>query len=152
MSYWDTSCLMKLYTPEPDSATFHAHLATGGSCVTCDIAQLEFWATVRRKETEGILAAGEAEKVHAAFQTDTAASSITVVPCDTAVRAKYHEIVERCHASQPPIFIRTNDALHLAAASCAGEIEIVATDKRLREAALALGMTVFPPTPLVVTR
>ncbi len=36
MSYWDTSCLIKLYTPEPDSATFHTHLATGGACVTCD--------------------------------------------------------------------------------------------------------------------
>lgn len=42
-------------------------------------------------------------------------------------------------------FIRTNDALHLAAAHCAGETEIVATDKRLREAALALGHALFPP-------
>jgi predicted nucleic acid-binding protein len=46
---------------------------------------------------------------------------------------------------RPAIFIRTNDAIHLAAARGAGETEIVATDKRLREAALALGFTVFPP-------
>ncbi len=151
MSYWDTSCLIKLYTPEPDSAAFHVHLAAGGACITCDIAPLEFWATVRRKETEGILAAGEAEKVHTAFQADTAAGSVTVVPCDTAVRAQYHELVERCHASQPPIFIRTNDALHLAAAICIGETELVATDNRLREATVAMGLTVFPPTPLAVT-
>ena len=145
MSYWDTSCLIKLYTPESDSAAFRAQLATGGACVTCDVAPLEFWATVRRKETEGILAAGEAEKVLAAFQSDIAAGSITVVICDAAVRAKFHAIVEHCHALQPPNFIRTNDALHLAAAICAGETEIVATDKRLREAAVALGLAVFPP-------
>ena len=150
MSYWDTSCLIKLYTPEPDSATFRAHLATGGACVTCDIAPLEFWATVRRKEAEGVLAVREAEKVHAALQSDIAAGSITIIPCDAAVRAKFHTIVEHCHALQPPIFIRTNDALHLAAAMCAGETEIVATDKRLREAAVALGLTVFPPAPLAV--
>ncbi|MDP1586199.1 MAG: hypothetical protein Q8M07_00525, partial [Prosthecobacter sp.] len=33
----------------------------------------------------------------------------------------------------------------LAAAKLAGETEIVATDKRLREAALLLGFSVFPP-------
>lgn len=148
MSYWGTSCLIKLYTPEPDSPTFHAHLAIGGACVTCDIAPLEFWATVRRKETEGILAAGEAEEVHAVFQSDATAGSITVIPCDASVRAKFHEIVGQCYSSQPPIFIRTNDALHLAAATCAGETEIVATDKRLREAAVALGLKVFPPATL----
>ena len=150
MSYWDTSCLIKLYTPEPDSALFRAQLATGGVCVTCDIAPLEFWATVRRKETEEILAAGEAEKVHTALKSDIATGSVTVVSCDVAVRAKYHEIVDHCHAQQPPIFIRTNDALHLAAAICAGETEIVATDKRLREAAVAMGLTVFPPAPPTV--
>lgn len=58
MSYWDTSCLIKLYTPEPDSGVFRAHLAAGGACVTGDIAPLEFWATVRRKEAEGMLAPG----------------------------------------------------------------------------------------------
>lgn len=60
MSYWDTSCLIKLYTPEPDSALFRARLAIEASCLTADFAPLEFWATVRRKETEGMLAPGEA--------------------------------------------------------------------------------------------
>lgn len=149
MSYWDTSCLIKLYTPEPDSSLFRAHLATAGACVTCDIAPLEFWATVRRKETEGILATGEAKKVNTAFQFDIATRSIASIPCDAAVRAKFDEVVEQCYTSQPPIFIRTNDALHLAAAICAGESEMVATDKRLREATVALGLTIFPPAAAV---
>ncbi len=145
MSYWDTSCLIKLYTPEPDSALFRARLAGEASCLTAEIAPLEFWATVRRKETEGVLAPGEAQTVFDSLESDLAAGEITLVPSDTAVRLEFHAIVEQCHAQQPPIFIRTNDALHLAAARCSGESEIVATDKRLRDAAILIGFTVFPP-------
>ena len=36
------------------------------------------------------------------------------------------------------------DALHLAAARVAGETELVATDKKLREAAGLLGFKLFP--------
>ena len=145
MSYWDTSCLVKLYTPEPDSETFRDLLAQGGACVTCDVTSLEFWATVRRKEAEGILAPGEALKVQTALESDLADGSILIKPCDSAVHFRFYQIVDQCHSFIPPIFIRTNDALHLAAAGCAGETEIVATDKRLRQATLALGHTIFPP-------
>lgn len=54
MSYWDTSCLVKLYTPETDSEQFAHHLASNPSCITADLSLLEFWATVRRKEAEGV--------------------------------------------------------------------------------------------------
>ena len=143
--YWDTSCLVKLYTPEADSSLFRAHLATGVSCLTCDIAPLEFWATVRRKESEGVLAPCEAQHVQSAFEADIAAGLISMIPCDSGVRQRYREIINDCHARTPPLFIRTNDALHLAAAFIAGETEVVATDKRLRATALALGLSVFPP-------
>lgn len=145
MSYWDTSCLIKLYTPEPDSGLFQNRLAAGGSCVTCDITPLEFWATVRRKESEGVLALGGARKVQSALEEDIDAGLVSMKACDALVRAEFALVVDRCHALQPPVFIRTNDALHLAAAKCTGETEIVATDRRLREAALALGFSVFPP-------
>lgn len=145
MSYWDTSCLIKLYTPEPDSSRFRNHLAAGATCVTCDIAPLEFWATVRRKEAEGVLAPGEARMVQSALEADLVSGIIVMNPCDDGVRTQFDAVVDACHAMRPAIFIRTNDAIHLAAARCAGETEIVATDKRLREAALALGLTVFPP-------
>ena len=80
MSYWDTSCLIKLYTPELDSELFRARLAVEASCLTADIAPLEFWATVRRKETEGVLAPGEAQTVFDSLESDLAAGEITLVP------------------------------------------------------------------------
>jgi predicted nucleic acid-binding protein len=145
MSYWDTSCLVKLYTPESDSPVFASYLATHPSCVTADLSLLEFWATVRRKETEGTLATGEAQRVQTALEQDGSAGAISIVEIDQRVRVEYKAVVHRCLSQTPPIYIRTNDAQHLAAAKCAGESEIVATDKKLRDAALLLGFTVFPP-------
>lgn len=145
MSYWDTGCLVKLYTPEPNSAQFSSYLAANSRCVTADLAPLEFWATVRRKEAEGLLAAGEAQKVQTVFESDIDAGLILMQASDESVRREYHDVVDRCLAATPPIYIRTNDALHLAAAKVAGETEIVATDKRMREAALLLGCSLFPP-------
>jgi predicted nucleic acid-binding protein len=145
MSYWDTSCLLKLYTPEPDSLLFRNHLRTSPRCVTSDITPLEFWSTVRRKESEGILAPGEAAKVQAALDGDLSAGLIKVVISDSPVRSWFRLFVDRCYTRNPPIWIRTNDALHLAAAQQEGASEIVTTDKRLREAAIALGFSLFPP-------
>jgi len=144
MSYWDTSCLIKLYTPEHDSDLLRGFLASGDACVTCDIASLEFWATLRRKESEGILAPGDAQKVQNVLEADIACAAIIIKTCGAVVRARFKVIVNQCYALQPPIFIRINEALHLAAAHCAGETEIVTTDKRLREAALALNFLIFP--------
>ena len=123
---------------------FRDLLEKDDKCVICDLTPLEFWATVRRKESEGVLAPGEALKVQTALEADLADEAILMKTCDAAVKARFHLIVDQCHSRVPPIFIRTNDALHLAAAHCTGETEVVATDKRLREAALALGHTVFP--------
>lgn len=144
MSYWDTACLVKLYTPEPNSAVFRAHLAASGVCQTCDIAPLEFWNTVRRKETEGALAPGEAERVYDELEADIHAGLILIQICDREVEKEFHDLIDRCFSAVPPVHIRTNDALHLAAARVAGETEIIATDKRMREAALLIGLTVFP--------
>ena len=57
---------------------------------------------------------------------------------------EFSQIIEICYRRTPPLFIRTFDAIHLASARVAGETEIVATDKRLRDAAGQLGFTLFP--------
>jgi predicted nucleic acid-binding protein len=49
-----------------------------------------------------------------------------------------------CFLQTPPLFIRTNDALHLASAKLAGEPEFITADARQRAAALLTGFTVLP--------
>jgi len=49
-----------------------------------------------------------------------------------------------CYRHAPPVPIRTLDALHLASSRAEGQTELVATDKRLRDAAKLLGLSLFP--------
>jgi len=53
-------------------------------------------------------------------------------------------LLRQCLLHSPPVPVRTNDALHLAAARLAGEREFVSADSRQRAAAVHLGFTVLP--------
>jgi len=78
------------------------------------------------------------------YDADLTAGLILAEAMDSAVVSKFEEIIEQCHGRVPPVLLRTLDAIHLATAAVSGESEIVATDTRLRQAALGLGFTVFP--------
>ena len=145
MSYWDTSALLKLFSDEGDSQAFHAHVRRGGvELVTSELTRMEVWTALRRKETEGLLGAGVAKILLADFDDGAAEDCWRFVILTDSVRAEFERVVERCCAHTPPIFIRTLDALHIASARAVGETEIVATDKRLRDAATLLGFQLFP--------
>lgn len=61
-----------------------------------------------------------------------------------AVREKFGEVLEACFSQTRPVFIRTNDALHIASALVAGENEFVTADGRQRAAAVLMGLAVLP--------
>jgi len=145
MAYWDTSCLLKLYAPEADSADFKAHVREGATLVTSEIARLELCAALHRKEAADDLRQGGAKRALAAYDANVAAGLIVVNAVSPAVVENFESVIERCHHRSPPLSLRTLDAIHLATAAVVGATEIVATDKRLREAALSLGFTVYPP-------
>ena len=146
MSYWDTSCLVKLYVAETDSALFEAYALTSPLMVTSDIARFELWTTLRRKEAEGQLAPGAASALFQLFKADVANGDIILIPTDDTVKSAFDAIIDHCHGHLSPLPIRTLDAIHLAAARTAHESEIVTADKRLREAAIFEGFNVFPPS------
>lgn len=50
----------------------------------------------------------------------------------------------KCYRRTPPLRIRTLDALHLASARADNQIELVAADNRMRDAAKLLGLALFP--------
>ena len=148
MSYWDTSALVKLFVAESDSPVFRQHASgNAGRWVTADWTRLELWSALRRKEAEGFLQNAEAGSLFADFDAGVEHGDWKVVAVSPRTHAEFERVVEFCLSRLPPLFIRTLDALHLAAASEAGEAEIVSSDKRLREAALLLGFTLFPPPP-----
>ncbi len=144
LSYWDTSTLGKLYFPESDSPAFAQKAATATLIVTAKLALLEMRRVAFRKESDGLIPANTAETVLSQVDQDSAAGEIRVVEMDSQTEAEFNAIMARCYRQSPPIPIRTFDALHLATARVAGETELVATDKRMRDAAKLLGFSLFP--------
>src|SRR5580658_1690645 len=138
MAYWDTSCLFKLYAPEPDSTILRAHALKSATIVTSQITRLEIWAALQRKETSRDLQPGGARTALDAYDADVAAAMISVKPLDRAVVEKFEAIIEQSARNSPPLPLRTLDAIHLSTAAAFAESQIVATDNRLREAASTL--------------
>lgn len=144
MSYWDTSALAKLYVQEVDSAVFESHAANHPSIVVSETGRLELRAVLRRREAEGALSPGATETLYASFCALISSCQFTEEVITPELESEYYNILDSCLGQSPPIFLRTNDALHLAAAGRAKQSEVVSTDKGLRKAALFLGFTVFP--------
>jgi uncharacterized protein len=145
MSYWDTSALAKLYVSEPDSLVFRSHAAAVGlPPVTAEITILELRRVAFGKEAARLLQPGAAEATLADVDADMDAGSIEVVEQSRAVKKEFDQVMAACYRRTPSLPLRTLDALHVASARVAGQTELVATDKRLREAAKSLGFTLFP--------
>ncbi len=144
MSYWDTSALAKLYVQEVDSEDFEAHAATDPNITISETGRLELRAVLRRNEAEGALSPGATEILHASFCALISSGHFREEAITPELESEYYSILDSCLGQSPPIFLRTNDALHLAAARRANQSEVVSTDKGLRKAALFLGFTVFP--------
>ena len=147
MSYWDTACLIKTYVPEADSEMFQELLESRGQVVTSgEFARLEFVTTLWRMESDGKISEGSAGTAVALFDKRVEENSCRLIRFDDSVREEFERVVRRCYSQDPPVLVRTLDALHVASAIASGETEIVATDKRLRDAATLLGFLLFPPT------
>lgn len=69
---------------------------------------------------------------------------VEIVATGFAVESEFEQVVQACLNRAAPIWIRTLDALHLAAALSVGETEFLSNDLRQRAAAVAVGMTVLP--------
>ena len=145
MSYWDTSTLVKLYAKEQDSLVFEAevmNVATG--VVTSRIALYEARATFQRKEAAGALQSGSVQTLYNELLQDVASGEVRLVELEADVEREYGQVLAVCYGKKPSVALRTLDALHLASARIVGETELVATDKRMRDAAKLLGFSLFP--------
>ncbi len=144
MSYWDTSALLKLYLQEADSTDFVSHAVGAPELVTAFIGKHEARTAFRRRESEGALMTGGADICFQKLLQDIQRGRIQMVPESAELEREFGKVLDLCLSQFPPIFVRTNDALHLAAAKLKGESEFVSADIRQRAAATFLGFTVLP--------
>lgn len=144
MAHWDTSGLLKLFMQEADSPAFEALAASGSVPSTAFIGRHEARAAFLRREGEGALPPGEADQLYQDLLTDVGNGDIVELPLSPALEAAYADVLRQCLLHSPPVFIRTNDALHLAAARLMNERDFISADSRQRVAAAHLGFTVLP--------
>ena len=144
MSCWDSSALAKLFLPEPDSADFRARAIADMPLLAAHLARHELATTFRRKEAEGLLKPGAAEVLRRRLDRFVAGGRIILKTETPALTGRFDAVIESCFSANPPVFVRTADAIHIATALAAGETEFVTADVRQKKAAEVCGLTVQP--------
>ena len=128
--YLDTSALLKRVVVESESAAVRRVLrerfAAGDLLTSSSLAWLEVWRSFRRAGVDDVPRAAGA-----------AMSGVAEFPLDDAVL----ERARRVGSDE----LRALDAIHLAAAIAVGATEILTYDKRMAEAAGAMGLSVLAP-------
>jgi len=145
MRYWDTSVLLKLFVQEEDSALFTALIEEAGAVVhTSEFSRFELLRALWGKRLEGTISRGAEELLMHRFEREVEKKRIILVPVGTEVRRQFEAVLAVCYTRRRPIRVRTLDALHLSSALAARAEQIVCTDARMREAAGAMGMNIYP--------
>ena len=144
MQYWDTSTLAKLYVSELDSAQFAAYLAATGPITTSELARWELFRVLARKEAEGLIPTGAAEAIYVSFLADLASGKVRLVPMSPLLEARFQRLVLRLHRLNPPLVVRTLDAIHIATADLHSADVLIATDTNMRKCAAAIGLKLYP--------
>ena len=131
LCYLDASALVKLATPERETAALRTYLLRCSARLTSRVALVEVPRALTRR-------AVETQAVVAAF--DAAFEGLEVVELD--------DTVAMAAASLPPVGLRSLDAIHLASAmTVGGELTAFVTyDVRLADAARLAGLTVVAPS------
>lgn len=139
--YLDTSVMVKLFAPEPDSE-FYGKLTDGQAVCSSVLSYTEFWSALLGRERAGKITAGQRQRAWAAFDGNVMSDVIELLPMGPAIYKRANRIIEVCH---PKVPLRSLDALHLASADQSQDWPLVTGDKRMRDAAELLG---FPLAPL----
>jgi uncharacterized protein len=141
--YWDTSALLKLYLPEPDSAFFVELISRANKPIrTSAVARVEMKCALLRRHGE--LESHAGAEAFGQFAKDCAAGRILFVPCGESVLSEAEKIAALVHGRERPVMLRSLDAIHLASAVAIRAAMVVATDLRLRDSAKLLKLLVLP--------
>lgn len=100
---------------------------------------------LRHKEIRGEIVPTAADNLISRFDRDSAEGRFIVLPWGADLVQASREVLEVCISLPERIPIRTLDGIHLAAARVAQLRSIVTTDRRMRVAAEAIGMTAVDP-------
>lgn len=141
--FLDTSVLVKLYVPEPDSAAIMALIHADDELLICDLTPLEYRSALYRKVRANQIDAGDADLAIQAFQAHPEFYNQQMIGSNAFQSAS--DLLDRfavSHGLRPP------DALQLATALEAHSHNpidhFLTTDNLLADVARASGFNVLP--------
>lgn len=138
--YLDTSALVKLYVPEPESVRVDRALRRRDDLLVSDLAVTELASALGRRCREGVLDAGVAARIYQRLLADLADDLFRRVE----LIAEVHREAERFLLSSALVPLRSLDALHLALAASGGAMTVFTFDRNLARAAGTIGLLTAP--------
>jgi len=137
MIYLDSCYILKCYLTENGSEEVRQLTESANGLASCILARIEFSAAVHRHQREGQLSRKDAAHVLDCFQQDEQAGlwnwyGLTQNLLD--------HVFSSFQFMDPLLFVRTNDALHLACAFQQGFKDIYSNDRHLLAAAPAFSL------------
>ena len=137
MIYLDTSCLVKLYYPEPESAQVAA-LVQGTPICHNSLHELEFHNALQLKLFSGTATTTQATAAIAMIAADLLAG--VLVSPQMEWQEVFAEAVRAADQNTRTIGCRSLDILHCTAAKVLNASGFVTTDARQKKLAVALGL------------
>lgn len=141
MQYVDTSVLVSLFVPEPDSATVRAWFDARptASFIISDWTLVEFASAMGLKVRRGALRRAQASTA-CSLMNRLAEDSFRIV---TPTRDDYRRAAG--YLARHELGLRAGDALHAAIAQGEGALELITLDRRLVAAGRRLKLRVTSP-------
>ena len=138
--YLDTGILVKLLTPEPETAFFERELR-GHPLVTSELALVEVKSALCAKERAHRITAAQRAQAEAKFAEMIADEILELRNLNDRVLRKAAQVMQSCQPNAP---LYALDALHVATCDLAQDFPLCTTDARMHAAAQWVHVPVFP--------
>ena len=140
--YLDTSCLLKVFFPEPETTTTVALIARESHVVISSLARLEALVHIHGRVAAKMLSAAAARRLIERFDQILQEEPYELVPCPPSII----EIAEtQVRPAVKSAYCRTLDRLHLAAVQALGVHRLLTNDETQARAARGLGFETTLP-------
>lgn len=137
--YCDASALVKFYVPEAESDALNRLLEGRRDLLVSDLSITEIVSSLSRRRREGTLEAAIASRMHRAILGHVEEGVYRKVELISST----HREAERLLLSLQAVPLRAADALHLALAVAGDAASLLTFDRRLSDAAVAIGLGVL---------
>ncbi len=140
--YIDTSCLLKLFFQEPDSASVTELVSREEQVLVSDLAVVEASVQIHGRRLAGGLSRRRAQTLESALERIIALRPFQVLPFASSALTQASDQVK---AARSGAHCKTLDRLHLALMSAHGLSRLLTSDAGQARAARALGFVVLSP-------